>query len=60
MLSGFATMLSTGWVVVAQQPLERAGTPLRNLTLNVIGLSAPFVLFGSLMLWWLTLTIRKL
>lgn len=59
MLAGFATVPSTGWGVVAQQPLEKTLTPLHSLILSVIGLSAPLVLLGSLIMWWLALTIAR-
>ncbi|WP_462402596.1 sensor domain-containing diguanylate cyclase [Pseudomonas sp. Marseille-QA0332] len=59
MLAGFAIVPSTGWGVVAQQPLEKTIAPLRSLILSVIGVSAPLVLLGSLILWWLALTIAR-
>lgn len=59
MLAGYATVPSAGWGVVAQQPLAQTVTPLSHLILNVIGTSAPFALVGSLLLWWLALTIAR-
>ncbi|WP_433690730.1 sensor domain-containing diguanylate cyclase [Pseudomonas monteilii] len=59
MLAGYATVPSAGWGVVAQQPLAQTVTPLSQLILNVIGTSAPFALVGSLLLWWLALTIAR-
>lgn len=59
MLAGYATVPSAGWGVVAQQPLPQTVTPLSHLILNVIGTSAPFALVGSLLLWWLALTIAR-
>ena len=59
MLAGYATVPSAAWGVVAQQPLAQTVTPLSHLILNVIGTSAPFALVGSLLLWWLALTIAR-
>lgn len=59
MLAGYATVPSAAWGVVAQQPLTQTVTPLSHLILNVIGTSAPFALVGSLLLWWLALTIAR-
>jgi diguanylate cyclase (GGDEF)-like protein len=59
MLAGYATVPSAGWGVVAQQPLAQTVTPLSHLILNVIGTSAPFALVGSVLLWWLALTIAR-
>ncbi|BBU44433.1 cell signaling regulator [Pseudomonas putida] len=59
MLAGYATVPTAGWGVVAQQPLAQTVTPLSHLILNVIGTSAPFALVGSLLLWWLALTIAR-
>ncbi|CAM4059964.1 putative diguanylate cyclase YdaM [Pseudomonas reidholzensis] len=59
MLAGFATVPTTGWGVVAQQPLAQTVAPLRQLILNVIAISAPLVLLGSLLLWWLALIIAR-
>ncbi|MGJ3438799.1 sensor domain-containing diguanylate cyclase [Pseudomonas sp. Je.1.5.c] len=59
MLAGFATVPSTGWGVVAQQPLAQTIAPLRQLILNVIFISVPLALVGSLLLWWLALTITR-
>ncbi|MDR6711144.1 diguanylate cyclase (GGDEF)-like protein [Pseudomonas hunanensis] len=59
MLAGFATVPSTGWGVVAQQPLAQTVAPLRQLTLNMIAISAPLVLLGCLLLWWMALTIAR-
>jgi len=59
MLAGFATVPSTGWGVVAQQPLAQTTAPLNHLILNVMGISAPLALFGSLVLWWLALIIAR-
>jgi len=59
MLAGFATVPSAGWGVVAQQPLAQTVTPLSHLVLNVVGTSAPLALVGSLLLWWLAMTIAR-
>ncbi|HEN8711566.1 TPA: diguanylate cyclase [Pseudomonas putida] len=59
MLAGFATVPSTGWGVVAQQPLAQTVAPLSHLILTVMGISAPLALVGSLLLWWLALTIAR-
>lgn len=59
MLAGYATVPSTGWGVVAQQPLAQTTAPLNQLILNVIGLSTPLALLGSLVLWWLALIIAR-
>jgi len=59
MLAGFATVPSAGWGVVAQQPLAQTVAPLSHLVLNVIGTSAPLALVGSLVLWWLAMTIAR-
>lgn len=59
MLAGFATIPSAGWGVVAQQPLAQTVTPLSHLVLSVVGTSAPLALLGSLLLWWLALTIAR-
>ncbi|MFK0310936.1 diguanylate cyclase [Pseudomonas sp. NPDC090233] len=59
MLAGYATVPSTGWGVVAQQPLAQTTAPLNHLILNVVGISAPLALFGSLVLWWLALIIAR-
>lgn len=59
MLAGFATVPSTGWGIVAQQPLAQTVMPLRRLILDVVGISAPLALVGSLVLWWLALAITR-
>ena len=59
MLAGFATVPSTGWGIVAQQPLAQTVMPLRRLILDVIGISAPLALVGCLVLWWLALAITR-
>ncbi|RCL25210.1 diguanylate cyclase [Pseudomonas sp. AFG_SD02_1510_Pfu_092] len=59
MLAGFATVPSAGWGVVAQQPLAQTVMPLSHLVLNVVGTSAPLALVGSLLLWWLAMTIAR-
>ena len=59
MLAGFATVPSARWGVVAQQPLEQTVAPLSRLVLNVVGTSAPLALVGSLVLWWLAMTIAR-
>lgn len=59
MLAGFATVPSTGWGVVAQQPLAQTVVPLRQLILDVIDISVPLALAGSLALWWLALAITR-
>ncbi|MGE7990674.1 sensor domain-containing diguanylate cyclase [Pseudomonas sp. NPDC089554] len=59
MLAGFATVPSTGWGVIAQQPLARTVEPSQGLILNVVTLSAPLALLGGLALWWLALTITR-
>jgi len=59
MLAGFANVPSAGWGVVAQQPLAQTVAPLSHLILNVVGTSAPFALVGSLLLWWLAMTIAR-
>ncbi|WMW03326.1 sensor domain-containing diguanylate cyclase [Pseudomonas entomophila] len=59
MLAGFATVPSTGWGVVAQQPLTATVAPLRHLVLSVVGISAPLALLGCLLLWWLALVIVR-
>ncbi|MBV4492000.1 sensor domain-containing diguanylate cyclase [Pseudomonas oryzicola] len=59
MLAGFATVPSAGWGVVAQQPLAQTIAPLNHLVLTVVGTSAPFALIGSLLLWWLAMTIAQ-
>ncbi|UVL17304.1 sensor domain-containing diguanylate cyclase [Pseudomonas sp. B21-023] len=57
MLAGFATVPSTGWAIVSQQPLQQTVAPLRHLILNVIAISAPLALLGCLLLCWLTQVI---
>lgn len=59
MLAGFATVPSTGWGVVAQQPLRATMEPLQHLLLSVIYSSAPLALLAFLLLWWLTLIIVR-
>lgn len=59
MLAGFATVPSTGWGIVAQQPLAQTVAPLKRLILDVIGISAPLALVGCLVLWWLALAITR-
>jgi len=59
MLAGFTTVPSTGWGVVAQQPLAQTTAPLNHLILNVVGISTPLALIGSLVLWWLALIIAR-
>jgi len=59
MLAGFATVPSTGWGIVAQQPLAQTVAPLKRLILNVIGISAPLALVGCLVLWWLAMAITR-
>ncbi|MCX2888660.1 MULTISPECIES: sensor domain-containing diguanylate cyclase [Pseudomonas] len=58
-LAGYATVPSAGWGVVAQQPLAQTTMPLNSLILNVVGISAPLALVGSLLLWWLAMTIAR-
>ncbi|QXH59141.1 sensor domain-containing diguanylate cyclase [Pseudomonas maumuensis] len=57
MLAGFATVPSTGWAIVSQQPLQQTVAPLRQLVLNVVAISAPLALLGCLLLYWLTQVI---
>ncbi|EJT82734.1 diguanylate cyclase [Pseudomonas putida S11] len=45
--------------VVAQQPLTQTVMPLSHLILNVVGTSAPLALVGSMLLWWLAMTIAR-
>ncbi|TFF38634.1 sensor domain-containing diguanylate cyclase [Pseudomonas sp. RIT623] len=59
MLAGFASVPSSGWSVVAQQPLAATVAPMHHLILNVIGISAPLALLGCLLLWWLALIIVR-
>ena len=59
MLVGFATVPSTGWGVIAQQPLSQTVAPMRQLILNVVLLSAPLALLGFLALWWFALAITR-
>ncbi|TLP64836.1 MULTISPECIES: GGDEF domain-containing protein [Pseudomonas] len=59
MLAGYATVPTTGWGVVAQQPLAATVAPLNHLVLNVVGISAPLALLGCLLLWWLALIIAR-
>ncbi|MDH0303610.1 MULTISPECIES: sensor domain-containing diguanylate cyclase [unclassified Pseudomonas] len=59
MLAGFASVPSSGWSIVAQQPLAATVAPLRHLILSVVGISAPLALLGSLLLWWLALIIVR-
>lgn len=59
MLAGFATVPSTGWGIVAQQPLAQTVAPLKRLILDVVGISAPLALLGCLVLWWLTVAITR-
>lgn len=59
MLAGFATVPSTGWGIVAQQPLAQTVAPLKRLILDVVGISAPLALVGCLVLWWLTVAITR-
>ncbi|MDF0732092.1 sensor domain-containing diguanylate cyclase [Pseudomonas entomophila] len=59
MLAGFATVPSTGWGVIAQQPLTLTVAPSQGLMLNVMAISVPLALLGGLLLWWLALTITR-
>ena len=59
MLAGFATVPSTGWGVVAQQPQAMTVAPLQGLVLSMLELSAPLVLLGIALLWWLALIIAR-
>ena len=59
MLAGFATVPSTGWGIVAQQPLAQTVAPLKRLILDVVGISAPLALLGCLVLWWLAVAITR-
>ncbi|WP_460418838.1 diguanylate cyclase domain-containing protein [Pseudomonas sp. microsymbiont 2] len=59
MLAGFASVPSSGWSIVAQQPLAATVAPLRQLILSVVAISAPLALLGSLLLWWLALIIVR-
>ncbi len=59
MLAGFATVPSTGWGIVAQQPQALTVAPLQGLVLSMLELSAPLVLLGLVLLWWLALVIAQ-
>ena len=59
MLAGFATVPSTGWGIVAQQPQAMTVAPLQGLVLSMLELSAPLVLLGIALLWWLALVIAR-
>ncbi|MFB3800962.1 diguanylate cyclase [Pseudomonas sp. K1(2024)] len=59
MLAGFATVPSTGWGIVAQQPLTQTLAPTKRLILDVVELSVPLALLAGIALWWLALTITR-
>ncbi|MEO9653434.1 sensor domain-containing diguanylate cyclase [Marinomonas sp.] len=50
-LAGFATIPSTGWVVITQSPLDTSLTPLSNIMEKVILRTLPMALGVFLFIW---------
>ncbi|WP_235501628.1 sensor domain-containing diguanylate cyclase [Trabulsiella odontotermitis] len=53
MLAGYASVPSSGWGVVAQQPKEKTLTALGGLMRQMLMGALPLGLVGLLILWWL-------
>lgn len=59
MLAGYATVPSTGWVVVAQRPYHQTLAPLDKLILTMVAIALPLTVLGGGLIWWLTLVIVR-
>jgi len=59
MLTGYASVTSTGWGIVAQRPTEATLAKLHGLMLEILGNSLPVSLLTLLCIWWLSRLIAR-
>lgn len=54
MLAGYAPITRLGWGVVAQRPLDRTFTKLRNLIISTTIKTVPLLLLSFIIIWYLS------
>lgn len=59
MLAGFAPVVTTGWGVVSQRPVEATLHPLDGLMLKMLKRYLPFAAPLLLVIWWLSRIVVK-
>lgn len=59
MVAGYATIPSTGWIVVSQRPVNRVLERQWGLTRSLIFKQIPFVLVSFFMIWLVSIVIAR-